>query len=101
MNSLANTVMNAWENSERLHNVIGRVWQRLGVVLELIREGHGANDKVESKRGKKYHGLELDEEFLYGNHDEDIINAPGELIDIDMDDDDNDAKDDDFVIMDL
>ena len=57
--TLATSVKDTWENCDRLHGVIHRVWGRLRNVLVLIKEGDGGNHKVETKRGRQYRNLDM------------------------------------------
>merc|ERR1712087_280408 len=52
----AASVERAWNRND---DVIGRVWGRLKNVLALIVEGKGGNNLVETKRGKKFRGLDV------------------------------------------
>ena len=41
--------------------MLTKVYKRLSKVLVLIMEGNGGNDLVETKRGKKFTNLDLEE----------------------------------------
>ena len=49
--------------------VINKVWKRLTNVLVLITKGNESNDLVETKRGKQFQNLDLDEVFLLDDAD--------------------------------
>lgn len=57
--------------------MIGWVWGHLQNVLVLIKEGNGENDKVETKRGKKFHNLDLSQTIAAADTpDNTIITTP-------------------------
>ena len=66
VSALVDSVEKAWDGG-CVDEAIGKVWGRLKNVLALVKEGNGGNDLVETKRGKRYRGLDLTPDFLAGN----------------------------------
>ena len=93
--ALAISVQNTWDNCDRLHGVIHRVWGRLRNVLVLIKEGDGGNHKVESKRGRAYRNLDLQATpAADGTNNDNNTAAPLNPFNLDND---NDDIDDDYL----
>lgn len=77
-NALANSVQDTWKeylNPQAFTNVHGRI----RVVLNLIVEGQGGNENIESKRGKLFHDCTLPENDAAATENDDgngHVNAP-------------------------
>ena len=106
VDALAASVERSWNKNA---DVIGRVWARLRNVLALIVQGKGGNDLVETKRGKKFRGLDVPPEFFSENDEPATNNATtsdivtpsfGGYLDLDDSDDEEDEIVDDVDVND-
>ena len=80
-NALVNTVMRTW-NEGHLDHAITKVFLRLKNVLCNIIEAKGGNDLVESKRGKEFENIKI-EDILKNIHEEEM--DPINLLGLDED----------------
>ena len=81
VNTLVNTVMRTW-NEGHLDHAITKVFLRLKNVLCNIIEAKGGNDLAESKRGKKFENIKI-EDILKNIHDDE--DNPIDLLGLDED----------------
>ena len=79
--ALVNTIIRSW-NDGKLDHAITKVFLRLKNVLCNITEAKGDNDLVESKRGKKFDGIKIEDILKKINEND---NSPIDLLGVDDD----------------
>lgn len=100
VNSFDRSVYEIWKKRE-LNELMTKVFNRLKIFFIFIVEGNGENELVESKRGKRFHNLDLSVEQLSNinvekdAHDVDDID---EHIDQFFDEDDDELNNEIIII---